>query len=78
METHKCAFAGCQSRIKLDYAFCQAHWHQLPANLQAAIWATWNHGIGRDSPQHMVSVARAAGHLRSKRREAEATPNVDS
>jgi hypothetical protein len=44
MASHKCPVPGCRVQIPGNLLMCRAHWQQLPAELQARVYATyWEH-----------------------------------
>lgn len=44
--THRCPVKRCHWQIPDHLLMCAPHWHMVPPALQAAVWATYNHGAG--------------------------------
>lgn len=67
--THECLPGLCPRRIPAHMLFCPTHWYQVPADLREVIWATWDHGRGQGSPEHMTVIGLAADAVRAKARQ---------
>ena len=50
---HKCHADGCPRNVPPAFFMCASHWKMVPAQMQAAIWRTYN--IGQENGQASVS-----------------------
>jgi len=62
--THKCPGPGCEEQIAVGKLMCGPHWDEVPAPLQAEVYAAWDRGRGRGSLRHLQAVRAAIEAVR--------------
>lgn len=56
---HQCPGPECPEQIAYEVLACRAHWFQVPAPIRAAVYRTWNGGLGAGSHAHSTAMGRA-------------------
>lgn len=57
--SHVCPANTCTAEVDDDKLLCRGHWAMVPAPLQRAVYAAWDHGNGGGSLAHMAAMAAA-------------------
>ena len=64
MSAHKCPGPGCTVQVSPGKLMCGPHWAEVPAPLQAEVYAAWDKGRGRGTLRHLQAVRAAIGAVR--------------
>lgn len=54
---HPCPIVGCGWVVAHHRLMCPAHWRRVPADLQGHLYATWDHGRGEGTLEHVEAIA---------------------
>jgi hypothetical protein len=58
---HKCPILGCHIAVPSHMLMCSAHWHEVPKDLQNAVYSQYRHSPHSDT--HFEAMARAVNHV---------------
>lgn len=61
---HYCHAIECVTRCKPEYLMCPRHWHMVPANLQATVYACYRKGQCDDMNPSKAWVIAAKAAIR--------------
>jgi hypothetical protein len=64
---HECPGPGQhypRPEVDPDKLACLRHWRQVPGPVQAAVYRTWDHGLGAGSAAHRAAMLAAIRAMR--------------
>jgi hypothetical protein len=67
--SHQCPVDGCTRTVPHHQLMDRSHWYMVPRDLRAAVWDTWDNGMGAGTPEHMRAMTDAIEAVNAKLRD---------